>query len=224
VGVLMDEAQGVPPMDGERKAQGPWGNLSSGQLASLHGGLNGLEWCDALTGQADRHPGNYHVRLDLDGQTVKVTGIDNDRAFGSKQNRIFQTGEVAGFQSVGMPTLIDKSVYDSIMVPGFRKKALQGLPELLSEEEVKATEKRIDAVIDAVRRLDQRFTVTNWATWKSPPPDSKTATAYLLEQKSGSLFARDFAQFFPRTEAERQDKQKITQSEAELAALQSVER
>lgn len=222
VGLLMDEAQGVPPMDNGGNPQRPWGNLSSQQVASLHGGLNGLEWCDVLTGQADRHPVNYHVDCQIN--TAKVTGIDNDRAFGSKQGHVMKTNEVIGFQSVGMPSLIDGTIYDKITAPGFKNNMMQGLQGLLTAKEIEATEARIDKVIEKVRGIPSDFVVRDWASWKSPSPDNKTATEYLAGQKSGSLFARDFAQFFPCTEAERQEKQKITQSEKDLAALQSAGR
>ena len=38
-----------------------------------------LQLIDALTGQVDRHGGNIFV----DPKTGKVTGIDNDAAFGA---------------------------------------------------------------------------------------------------------------------------------------------
>ncbi len=39
-----------------------------------------LQWLDALTGQRDRHAGNYFVSRDPKG-SIRVTGIDNDLAF-----------------------------------------------------------------------------------------------------------------------------------------------
>ena len=48
--------------------------------------LTKLQLLDQLTGQGDRHRGNYFVDIQGSGNkvTVKVTGIDNDLCFGSK--------------------------------------------------------------------------------------------------------------------------------------------
>ncbi len=41
-----------------------------------------LEWADILSGQSDRHAGNYLVHINPDTGAVAVTGIDNDASFG----------------------------------------------------------------------------------------------------------------------------------------------
>ncbi len=51
-------------------------------LASLLTELTKLEWADALTGQMDRHGGNYFFDINPDTFQVKITGIDNDACFG----------------------------------------------------------------------------------------------------------------------------------------------
>ena len=43
--------------------------------------LNTLEWNDWITGQLDRHSGNFHVNLDANGQYQGLKGIDNDLCF-----------------------------------------------------------------------------------------------------------------------------------------------
>lgn len=43
--------------------------------------LNDLRWLDIATGQGDRHNSNYMVDFGRDGQTPKVTAIDNDASF-----------------------------------------------------------------------------------------------------------------------------------------------
>jgi hypothetical protein len=196
VGLLMASAEGEPPMDQRSQPKRQWGNLSAPLMASLHCELNGLEWCDVLTGQSDRHALNYHVKADDQSNTFKVTGIDNDRAFGSEQDHVMGRYDVIGFQSVGLPRLIDERVYNSIIDPAFKKKALQDLPSLLTKDEVKAAEKRIDAVINEAKSLNPGFVVKNWATWTSPDDSHLTATEYLAAQNGRSLFPRDFAPFF----------------------------
>ena len=64
---------------------------------NLMRGLNRLEWADILSGQADRHRGNYLVSVNADNGEVKVTGIDNDGSFGSRKvgaTRLDITGDV----------------------------------------------------------------------------------------------------------------------------------
>ena len=51
--------------------------------ANLQRELCRLEWLDLLSGQVDRHPDNYMVDIDALSGNVRVTGIDNDAAFGS---------------------------------------------------------------------------------------------------------------------------------------------
>ncbi len=53
-------------------------------LASLLNELTKLEWADALTGQMDRHQGNYLFHLDPVTFKAKITGIDNDACYNSR--------------------------------------------------------------------------------------------------------------------------------------------
>lgn len=50
--------------------------------ANLQRELNRLEWVDILCGQGDRHQSNYLVHINPASGAVRVTGIDNDAAFG----------------------------------------------------------------------------------------------------------------------------------------------
>jgi hypothetical protein len=52
--------------------------------------LSKLQLLDIICGQVDRHIGNYHIELDTNGNFVKLTGIDNDMAFGSEHTDIDQ--------------------------------------------------------------------------------------------------------------------------------------
>jgi hypothetical protein len=194
-GLLMDAAPGGPPARIDAQANRwvpvkPWQGAPSPELLmSLHGQLNGLEWCDVLTGQMDRHQENYHVQI-VDN-TAKVTGIDNDRAFGSKQNGLANPkGNV-----VGTPKLIDRKIYDRLDRMNFDDDVLPRLRGLLTEDEMNAARQRFDAVLTRVKQLYPDYVVNDWMTWTAP--DGKTASQYLDAQKQGSLFARDFAQFCP---------------------------
>jgi hypothetical protein len=205
LGLLMDAAEGKSPAhkSADRTTwlrDKPWqGDQPPPELvANLHGQLNALEWCDIMTGQADRHVENYHVKVE--GNGVKVTGIDNDRAFGSAQGNIMQPRSgIYGFESVGTPKLIDKSIYDRLIKMDFKRDLLPGLGGLLTEAEINASRQRFDAVNTAARGLNDKFVVKDWDACRSPDERKLTATEYLAEQETGSLFARDFAQFFPNS-------------------------
>ncbi|MCR5414770.1 MAG: hypothetical protein K6F50_08640 [Kiritimatiellae bacterium] len=61
-------------------------SLTNGQFATLAGNFlkagSDLEWNDWLSGQVDRHWGNYFLKIDVN-QNVSVKGIDNDLSFPS---------------------------------------------------------------------------------------------------------------------------------------------
>jgi hypothetical protein len=202
IGLLMTGAAGKAPAhieDGAWIFDKQWeGALSLQQEASLHARLNALEWCDLLTGQADRHQGNYHVKVEADH--VKVTGIDNDRAFGANQSKVIEPKEdVYGFNSIGTPILIDSAIHNKIVSGQFEQEALQGIDRLLTDQEQQATAARFAAIRTAVQSMDARFIVNNWTDWRSPDADRLTATQYLAAKgNQRSLFGRDFAVHFPQ--------------------------
>ena len=59
--------------------------LADDDYAKVVGGLmrqsSRLEWFDLITGQGDRHGGNYFVEVDPGDFTVTLKGIDNDASF-----------------------------------------------------------------------------------------------------------------------------------------------
>ena len=95
-GIFMEKAQGSDA-DGWRlhyKAgtfpKGPFSpsqvkKLPDEDYAKVVGGLmrkaNRLEWFDLITGQGDRHGGNYFVEVDGKDFSVSLKGIDNDASF-----------------------------------------------------------------------------------------------------------------------------------------------
>ena len=97
-GLFMEKAPGLPATQFARGAEPPAGSLSAEEVASLPAdqhakvvggllrGMNRLEWLDLVTGQGDRHAGNYMIDVkrtaDPPGDfTVSVKGIDNDMCF-----------------------------------------------------------------------------------------------------------------------------------------------
>ena len=62
---------------------------ANGKLDAMRGNLmrelSRMEWADVLSGQADRHGGNYLVDINPETGAVKITGIDNDASFGTRK-------------------------------------------------------------------------------------------------------------------------------------------
>ena len=158
---------------------------SAKAVASVQEGLNALEWCDLVTGQADRHSGNYFI--DIRGDTAKVTGIDNDFCFGKNQTGLFKRSISEGITSVGTPLLIDEKIYNRLKQVNFDRDLLPRLKDLLSAEEAAASRQRFDAAKQEAQRLfDAGKVVKDWQAEQSPEGRERT-----LEEKLWSLFGRD---------------------------------
>ncbi len=95
-GFFMDKAKGRPAGTFAKQADQaptPEAGLSASEIAALspeqkrrikaglQRELNRLQWLDLMTGQMDRHGGNYFVHIDRDTHKVTVTGIDNDAGY-----------------------------------------------------------------------------------------------------------------------------------------------
>ena len=72
------EGDGVPPAEMHKIADPAERTKIKGDIARQ---LNKLMWLDLITGQGDRHRGNYFVHVDPDTHEATVKGIDNDASF-----------------------------------------------------------------------------------------------------------------------------------------------
>jgi hypothetical protein len=126
-----------------------------------------LQIIDAITGQADRHGGNYIIDRDRETGAVRgVKGIDNDICFGSKvtdpeqlvPRRPRRDGDPdmlfdararrdakAFAWGVSLPPVIDRAMRDAVdgLDPAALRASLEGL---LTEAEIDATMARLDLV------------------------------------------------------------------------------
>ena len=189
----------------KRKMTPPWPlgtPPSEDQQAALHKQLNGLEWGDIVTGQGDRHPFNYFVKMDENG--VNVTGIDNDFSFGKNESDIPGPAEggkgLHGYNGTGAPRLIDQATFFKLtqLYNNFEQEIRPKLSTLLTPEEIEATAERIEKLAQHALSLRRDgFLVEDWKTWRSPDAEHKTASEYLagLDENS-NLFRRDFSQMF----------------------------
>ena len=93
-GIFMEKAKGIPGCGFTRRSASGGGGIPPAELhriadpaeqAKIKGAiarkLNQLMWLDLVTGQGDRHWGNYFVHIDRATHEVTVKGIDNDASF-----------------------------------------------------------------------------------------------------------------------------------------------
>ena len=180
-------------MRGREVMKKPWqGTLSADAEASLQEQLNGLEWTDMLTGQVDRHSANYFV--DVQGDNVKVTGIDNDFCFGKDQTELLTYDTGQGITSVGKPRLLDKKTHDRMVAIDFDRDMMPKLTGLLTDDEINASRDRVNKTIALARQLQAAgLVVDDWKTWRSPgAAPNLSARAYLdAGPARSSLMQRD---------------------------------
>lgn len=214
IGLLMDFASGKEPAR-EKPGQKPWTKEkppTAEEKAQLQAQLNELEWTDLLTGQMDRHDKNYLVEA-KSGQ-VRVTGIDNDYAFGSgdgsgeiKRSKYSYSATLqAAAHHGGMPALLDAKIAKKIetLDETVARDKLQGL---LSKDEVDATVARIAKLKEYGLELKQKnCLVSDWVNGLVGP-DKVAISVYLAEKAKtdrgmagrgegySSLFMRDFGEF-----------------------------
>jgi hypothetical protein len=222
IGLMMSLAPGVTPL--MTNPNNPMSKMrrqlwtdntkpSPTAQAKLQQQLNALDWCDSITGQQDRHGSNYMV--DIQGDNVTVTGIDNDVAFGAGQpdancSKNSGMGYYARTTPPGLPPLIDKPTYDSLIAGDFDRDLVPKLKTLLAQEELAAAKSRFNQVKQHAQGLHPNFVVTDWQAWRSPPPDFLTSKVFLKQcgtgmigpgvgaDSSGGLFGRDFAAMFEK--------------------------
>jgi len=138
--------------------------------------LTKLQWLDGLTGQVDRHAGNYFVSR---GPTagVKVTAIDNDLAFGQKLRAagdVYSPGGV--YKGAQLPGVVDRATCDALkgLTPGTVAVLCEGL---LNQNEIEATQRRLADIHTHLNKLEQAGHVIESgagdAVWASPGVDER---------------------------------------------------
>lgn len=153
------------------------GGDKPGLTASLQKGLMDLQVIDVLCGQVDRHAHNFFVHVD--GDEARITGIDNDTAFGDKQNdiRVVSDGDKKILPPYGgLPPLMSLEAYQGLMTTyrdreGYSDNLVKcGLDEL----EVNAAMNRLgQLVVHAAGLLADGKIVENFETWTFEDPESK---------------------------------------------------
>ena len=130
--------------------------------------LTSLQWLDALSGQVDRHSGNYFVQLDEHGRFQKLTGIDNDLAFGQNlmdPDEDFRRG-ISG-QQPGLPDVIDESLANQLksLTPDELRSRLR---DTLPPVEVEAAVARLGKIHEHIAKLEgEGMVLKNTEDWSS---------------------------------------------------------
>ena len=123
----------------------------------LQQGLSNLQVIDIVSGQVDRHPGNYFIEVTA-GRVTKVTAIDNDIAFGKNHTNVTQ---IRG-HLVALPEVVDHTL--AMRIVGDVNNPTAGITadqvaaavqDLLTAEEIAALRTRFTAVKDKLRSLIQ---------------------------------------------------------------------
>ena len=204
IGLVMETAPGKTPA---QKVEGrrdpvmvkPWDTpLSPKAKASLQKQLAELEATDILTGQTDRHAGNYMI--DVQGDEVKVTGIDNDFCLGgAKKEKDGVPPFVYGMTSVkNMPVLLGRETANAILDIDVGK-LKQDMEGLLAEAEIEGLVMRVGKLQAHVTALGTSgHIVDDWETWTDK--DGKTAQQVLGASKDQSIFKRDMNRFIKEDE------------------------
>jgi hypothetical protein len=102
-----------------------------------------------------------------------------------------------GMNSIrNLPVLMSKEIADKVKAINFDRDVAPDYAGLLNEPEIRGARERFATLKEHVAKLEQSgCIVTNWETWRGPPPDLLDAWTYLAKDEDGgsSLFMRDFS-------------------------------
>ncbi|WOI44390.1 hypothetical protein [Acidovorax sp. BLS4] len=160
LGMVMERARGKSAADTDPKLF---------RQANVCAEVTKLQLLDHLTGQGDRHAGNYFINIEPDGR-AKVTGIDNDQCFGHKMTdpagiaRIRNDPSREGFHGTGLPPVVDTEMERSI--GALTETDIRSmLGDKLSEAEIDAAVQRHEGVKLHIAQLRSTNRVIDPAEW-----------------------------------------------------------
>ncbi|MFO1056965.1 MAG: hypothetical protein U1E53_08355 [Dongiaceae bacterium] len=168
--------------------------------------LCNAELNDYITGQGDRHPGNYFIEIGPDGTFRGLTLIDDDASFGLRDDpqaiwlaRQKGQQEGQGYKGVGMPLLFDKTTVAKICAPGAWQQLETDLSDLLTDDQMKAAKARFGKLVAHVSDPGNQWQiVSDWKAQQVLDPSRSSSSAptpvqYLLANPSKSYLGRDNA-------------------------------
>lgn len=119
--------------------------------SGMQEGLSALQLLDLVTGQLDRHSGNYFVHVDRGTGEVKITAIDNDAAFGASHTDLTKQ---ASNKIPGLPAVVSRAHYEKLTRVS-EQQVRQEIAGLLSADEIEATVTRFRQLVAHLQQLDQ---------------------------------------------------------------------
>jgi hypothetical protein len=133
-----------------------------------------LQLLDHLTGEVDRHSGNFKVQIP-DNSRAQVIGFDNDLSFGKKlvHPEKFTKTQCKHFHGSLLPPVVDRQMFDAIndVTPEQVKGILENK---LDDDEVNAALERLKVVKQHVLKLKvDGLVIDNPKDWASPQVLSK---------------------------------------------------
>lgn len=153
--------------------------------------LNTLQFLDTITGHGDRHPGNYMVWREPNGE-VGLAGIDNDISFGRASYEKGAKGNYAGHFK-GLPTYLDEGVVENALkvTPAMLRSVLV---KLLPPKEVELTAGRWEQTraqlvkMQAQGRIIAKKDTLRWMQVQAQAgtPGQDTVSSSYLEAKKGA--------------------------------------
>lgn len=156
--------------------------------------LTELHILDFLSGQEDRHVGNYYVQVKPDG-TYVVSAFDGDLSWGDKEltpgspTKYQQPGSSGSHARGELPRVIDSAMRDKIMsLQGQKLEDLKTkLGEKLTASQIEAYLERLD-ILKAHIQDKSKCTVIEPDQWNTSP-----AVAAALKDPQSSYAAREIA-------------------------------
>ncbi len=147
-----------------------------------------LQYIDVLGDQADRSPGNYFVGRDANGK-VKLTGIDNDLAWGTYPDDRAGIDEISDRVSgrvtlKGLPPIADQRIIQ--MFTGITPQDLnQALGLQLNQKQLAAAGGRLLAIQQHLQSLAPNQIVANWGPGADAifQNDLNSSNCYLLRDE-----------------------------------------
>lgn len=127
-----------------------------------------LQLLDHLTGQGDRHGGNYFIDAGS-SYSAKVTGIDNDQAFGKYLSKPDGTKFMAdkshyGYRGTGLPPAVDRKTASAINALS-SDDIRQMLGSKLTGSEVQAAISRHEGVKSHLADLSEQGRIIDSRPW-----------------------------------------------------------
>jgi len=154
--------------------------------------LNTLEWMDVLMLNWDRHEGNWHVGRDASGR-IRVTGIDNDRAFAPNGDQ-------------HLPPVIDQGLAEKLLA--LRREDIEEACACLGKES-------IDRVADQLDRLKREIASFS-DDQRVPVGPSWCAPAVTRRLGIGAAYA-ETTNYIARIHARKQDERNGVDDDGETA-------